>query len=133
MAYGILVPFLPIIFEKRGIRVYWTGITFGTFSIAYLLVAPLFGSIVDKFGHRNMIVTGILLMSTSMALFGAIVNIETNSAALIVAIILRSCQGKYNYALQCDLKVSNSTFRHFIEHDKYSSILLRSPSIRRKL
>ena len=99
MAYGISIPFLPLIFEERGLRVYWTGITIGSFSIAYLLVAPFFGSIVDKFGHRNSIVTGILIMSVSMTLFGTIKYIQTNTPALIVSIILRCVQGKFYFSL----------------------------------
>ena len=99
MAYGISIPFLPLIFEERGLRVYWTGITIGSFSIAYLLVAPFFGSIVDKFGHRNSIVTGILIMSVSMTLFGTIKYIQTNTHALIVSIILRCVQGKFYFSL----------------------------------
>jgi len=42
-----------------------------------MIFAPVFGWIVDKVGHRNMIVTGLVLMSLSVAAFGAVEYLET--------------------------------------------------------
>jgi len=59
-----------------------------------MLVAPFFGAIVDRVGHRNMIVIGILFMTLSMASFGTIKYLKTNTEILTVSLILRCCQGK---------------------------------------
>jgi len=51
-SYGMAVPFLPILISKRGISSIWTGLVFSSFSIAYTIVSPFVGAILDKVGHR---------------------------------------------------------------------------------
>lgn len=91
MVYGISVPFLPIVYEDLGISSSWTGFIIGMFSIAYMIVAPIFGTIVDKFGHKRMIVMGLLFMSASMAAFAAIDYVKDKTQVLIISLFLRSC------------------------------------------
>jgi len=91
MVYGISVPFLPIVYEDLLISSSWTGFIIGMFSIAYMIVAPIFGTIVDKFGHKRMIVVGLLFMSASMAAFGAIDYVKDKTQVLIISLFLRSC------------------------------------------
>jgi len=89
MTYGISEPFLPSNFEAKGISGTMTGVTQGSFAIAYMITAPLFGFFVDWVGHRNMIVMGLLLLSLSTAAFGAVDYLTTASQILGVSITLR--------------------------------------------
>ena len=94
MTYSISEPFLPSNFEKKDISGTMIGVVQGAFSIAYMIFAPLFGFIVDRVGHRNMMVIGLILMSLSVAAFGAVAYLETKTQVLAVSLTLRVLQGK---------------------------------------
>ena len=126
MTYGISEPFLPSNFEGKGISGTMIGLTQGSFAIAYMITAPLFGFFVNRVGHRNMIVMGLLLLSLSTAAFGAIEYLKTTQQILGISITLRVLQGiascmintaSYSYAAQAygnDVEKVVSLFEGFI-------------------
>lgn len=92
--YGLASPFLPRLLEERGISESWTGLIFATYAIAYMIGAPIIGTLVDKVGHGLIMTVGILLMSGAIASFGSSINLETNEKLIGTAIGLRAVQGK---------------------------------------
>lgn len=92
--YGLASPFLPRLLEDRGISESWTGLIFATYAIAYMIGAPVIGSLVDKIGHGVIMTVGILLMSGAIASFGTAINVDTNEKLIGMAIGLRAVQGK---------------------------------------
>ena len=125
--YGLASPFLPVLLESRGIKETWTGLIFASYAIAYCIMAPIIGMLIDKVRHNRIMALGILLMSLSIASFGFGIYIESNEGLVAVAITLRMCQGKF-------FKIADpKTFiRHRVMHDQYVGVLVRSASIRRK-
>ena len=68
--YGLASPFLPVLLESRGIKETWTGLIFASYAIAYCIMAPIIGMLIDKVRHNRIMALGILLMSLSIASFG---------------------------------------------------------------
>ena len=91
--YGLAAPFLPILLESRGIAESFIGLIFAAYAIAYCIMAPIIGMVVDKVGHSRIMALGIFLMAMSIACFGFGIYIESNSDLVTTAITLRMCQG----------------------------------------
>ena len=91
--YGLAAPFLPILLVSRGIAESFIGLIFAAYAIAYCIMAPIIGMVVDKVGHSRIMALGILLMATSIACFGFGIYIESDSDLITTAVILRMCQG----------------------------------------
>jgi MFS family permease len=89
--YGLASPFLPRLFVERNIAESWTGFIFACYAIAYSIMAPIVGMIIDKATHKFIMILGILLMSTSIASFGFTTYIASNSCLLGTAAVLRIC------------------------------------------
>ena len=92
--YGLASPFLPKLLEERGIAESWTGVIFASYAIAYTIMAPIIGGVVDKFGHNRILTAGILLMSASITAFGTTIYLDSNTGLIGTSIALRMCQGK---------------------------------------
>ena len=48
--YGLAAPFLPTLFESRGIAESFIGLIFSAYAIAYCIMAPIIGMVVDRLG-----------------------------------------------------------------------------------
>jgi len=81
---GFNVFFLPILREFG-----WTrALTSGAFALRSLesgLVAPLIGFLVDRWGSRNVILSGVILVGLGMILMGFITSLWTFYVAFLVA------------------------------------------------
>lgn len=81
---GFNVFFLPILREFG-----WTrALTSGAFALRSLesgLVAPLIGFLVDRWGSRNVILSGVVLVGLGMVLMGFITSLWTFYLAFLVA------------------------------------------------
>jgi len=87
--FGLASPFLPKLLEDRGIKSLWTGMIFASNAIIYMIASPIIGKLVDRAGHRNMMVIGSFILAGSVAAFGTILYFESNAALITVAIALR--------------------------------------------
>ena len=89
--YGLASPFLPRLFVERGIAESWTGFIFACYAIAYSVMAPIVGMIIDKASYKLIMTCGIILMATSIASFGFSTYISSNSCLIGTATLLRIC------------------------------------------
>lgn len=76
LAYGIALPVLPFLLERRlgpGADVAWhTGLLTGTYTLALFLFAPLWGRISDHRQRRTIILVGMIGFTVSLPLFAFI-------------------------------------------------------------
>ncbi len=76
LAYGIALPVLPFLLERRlgpGADVGWhTGLLTGTYTLALFLFAPLWGRISDRRQRRAIILIGMIGFTLSLLLFAFI-------------------------------------------------------------
>ena len=76
LAYGIALPMLPFLLERRlgpGADVSWhTGLLTGTYTLALFLFAPLWGRISDHRKRRTIILIGMAGFTVSLLLFAFI-------------------------------------------------------------
>ena len=94
ISYSLSMPFLPIILEDRGISSTWTGIIFAIFSVATTFTSLIIGKVVDKIGHRTVIISSLILLAVSVFAFGFIIRLNSNFLLILVSSTLRFCQGK---------------------------------------
>jgi MFS family permease len=67
-SFGAFETFLPLFLASRGISPYMTGIIF---AIQVLIIAgtkPFFGKLADRFDKRIQIITGLIILGSSVAL-----------------------------------------------------------------
>lgn len=73
LAYGIALPVLPFLLERRlgpGADVAWhTGLLTGTYTLALFLFAPLWGRVSDHRQRRRVILIGMIGFTVSLTLF----------------------------------------------------------------
>ena len=76
LAYGIALPVLPFLLERRlgpGADVAWhTGLLTGTYTLALFLFAPIWGRISDRKQRRAIILIGMIGFTVSLLLFAFI-------------------------------------------------------------
>ena len=76
LAYGIALPVLPYLLERRlgpGADVAWhTGLLTGTYTLALFLFAPLWGRLSDRWPRRTVILIGMSGFTFSLLLFAFI-------------------------------------------------------------
>lgn len=76
LAYGIALPVLPFLLERRlgpGADVAWhTGLLTGTYTLALFLFAPLWGRVSDHRQRRAVILIGMIGFTVSLLLFAFI-------------------------------------------------------------
>ncbi|WP_447954005.1 MFS transporter [Sphingopyxis chilensis] len=76
LAYGIALPVLPFLLERRlgpGADVAWhTGLLTGTYTLALFLFAPLWGRVSDHRQRRAIILIGMIGFTVSLLLFAFI-------------------------------------------------------------
>ncbi|MBS7287875.1 MAG: MFS transporter [Candidatus Freyarchaeota archaeon] len=69
LGYGVIVPLLPIYATTMGANEVDLTLIFSAYAIVHLITALPFGFLSDRYGRRPFIISGILLLSTSFALF----------------------------------------------------------------
>ncbi len=76
LAYGIALPILPLLLERRlgpGLDVSWhTGLLTGTYTFALFIFAPLWGRLSDRWQRRGTILLGLAGFAAALILFAFI-------------------------------------------------------------
>ena len=76
LGIGLVIPVLPTLMNELGISGTTVGYLTAAFAIAQLIVSPLAGKAVDKYGRKIMIVLGLFIFGFSEFLFGIGTTIE---------------------------------------------------------
>ena len=76
LGIGLVIPVLPTLMNELGISGTTVGYLTAAFAIAQLIVSPLAGKAVDKYGRKIMIVLGLFIFGFSELLFGLGKTIE---------------------------------------------------------
>lgn len=69
LGIGLIVPVMPTIMREMGLDGKTMGYLVAAFSLTQLLVSPIAGKWVDRFGRKRMIVIGMFIFSVSEFLF----------------------------------------------------------------
>jgi MFS family permease len=67
---AMIVPLLPYYATEFGANATTVGLLVSAFSVAQLLVAPVWGRFSDRYGRRPAILAGLVLSAAAFALFG---------------------------------------------------------------
>ncbi|HET8624836.1 MAG TPA: MFS transporter [Gemmatimonadales bacterium] len=67
---AMIVPLLPYYATEFGANAKVVGLLVSAFSVAQLLVAPVWGRFSDRYGRRPAILAGLLLSAVAFAIFG---------------------------------------------------------------
>ena len=67
---AMIVPILPFYATNFGASAAVVGLLISSFSIAQLLVAPVWGRFSDRYGRRPAILAGLLVTAVAYVLFG---------------------------------------------------------------
>ncbi|HEX2450268.1 MAG TPA: MFS transporter [Gemmatimonadales bacterium] len=67
---AMIVPLLPYYATEFGANAKMVGVLVSAFSVAQLLVAPVWGRFSDRYGRRPAILAGLVLSAAAFALFG---------------------------------------------------------------
>ena len=65
----MILPLLPFYATKLGASATWVGVLVSAFSVAQLVVAPLWGRFSDRYGRRPVILAGLLLTACAYVIF----------------------------------------------------------------
>ena len=76
LGIGLVIPVLPTLMNELGISGTTVGYLTAAFAIAQLIVSPIAGKAVDKYGRKIMIVIGLFIGGFSELLFGLGKTIE---------------------------------------------------------
>ncbi|MCH7320294.1 MFS transporter [Solibacillus sp. MA9] len=76
LGIGLVIPVLPTLMNELGINGTTVGYLTAAFAISQLIVSPLAGKAVDKYGRKIMIVLGLFIFGFSEFLFGLGKTIE---------------------------------------------------------
>src|SRR6185295_9194137 len=81
---AMIVPILPFYATNFGASAAVVGLLISSFSIAQLLVAPVWGRFSDRYGRRPAILAGLLVTAVAYVLFGFAGSVWTLLASRIV-------------------------------------------------
>lgn len=76
--YSIIAPFMPVVLDQRGVNQVLSGLIFAIYSLAFVVVSPFMGEVIQFFGNVKTICLGLALMGTSFLVYGLIQAIEIN-------------------------------------------------------
>lgn len=76
LGIGLVIPVLPTLMNELGITGSVAGYMVAAFAITQLLVSPIAGRMVDRFGRKIMIVIGLFIFGLSEFLFGLGKSVE---------------------------------------------------------
>src|SRR5690625_7421082 len=84
MGIGLVIPVLPTIMNELHLTGSMVGYLVSAFAIMQLLVSPIAGQWVDKFGSKKMIVIGLIIFSFFELLFGIVNVVEMIFISLLL-------------------------------------------------
>ena len=76
LGIGLVIPVLPTLMNELGITGTVVGYMVAAFAITQLIVSPIAGRMVDRFGRKIMIVLGLFIFGLSEFLFGLGKSVE---------------------------------------------------------
>lgn len=76
LGIGLVIPVLPTLMNELGITGAVVGYMVAAFAITQLIVSPFAGRMVDRFGRKIMIVSGLFIFGISEFLFGLGKSVE---------------------------------------------------------
>lgn len=84
LGIGLVIPVTPTIMNELNISGTVVGYMVSAFALAQLIMSPIAGKWVDKFGRKPMIIIGLLIFSVSELLFGIGETVEVLFASRIL-------------------------------------------------
>lgn len=84
LGIGLVIPVTPTIMNELNISGTVVGYMVSAFALAQLIMSPIAGKWVDKFGRKPMIIIGLLIFSFSEFLFGIGETVEVLFASRIL-------------------------------------------------
>ena len=70
VGFGVVVPVLPVFASTFGANELAAGAVVSAFALMRFVAAPLVGRADDRFGHRAVLITGLVVVAVSSALAG---------------------------------------------------------------
>lgn len=77
VGFSMVIPFLPMYLDQMGVKdnlSVWTGIMLSSTSLAYGVMAPVWGSLADRHGKRIMLIRSGIGIAVTYALMGVVQN-----------------------------------------------------------
>ncbi|WP_149427347.1 MFS transporter [Exiguobacterium acetylicum] len=84
LGIGLVIPVTPTIMNELNISGATVGYMVSAFAFAQLILSPLAGRAVDKYGRKPMIIIGLFIFSMSELLFGLGQSVEVLFASRIL-------------------------------------------------
>ena len=84
LGIGLVIPVTPTIMNELSISGATVGYMVSAFAFAQLILSPLAGRAVDKYGRKPMIIIGLFIFSMSELLFGLGQQVEVLFASRIL-------------------------------------------------
>lgn len=76
-SFYLLVPVLPLFVKALGGQDAQVGLTVGVFTLAAVVVRPLAGGLLDRYGRRPFLLTGLAVFALSMYLYDWVGGVGT--------------------------------------------------------
>jgi MFS family permease len=70
VGFGVVSPVLPMYASSFGVNEFAAGAVIAAFALMRFVAAPVVGRLDDKFGHRVVLMSGLLIVAVSSALAG---------------------------------------------------------------
>ena len=90
--YSLLSPVLPEMLKEKGVEK-WSGLIFSVYAVAMTVTSFFVGGLIDRIGHRAMIITGTTILALSIISFGAEANITEKFFFVFLLTLSRIFQG----------------------------------------
>lgn len=106
LAYGVIIPLLPVYAQTLGATSGQVGLLFASYWIAFFFTLIPFGLMVDRYGTKKMVVGGMFLLFLCSALYAL-------SSSMILLAISRTLQGvaaACNWSAALPLAVQSTNF-----------------------
>ncbi|MBI1987404.1 MAG: MFS transporter [Nitrospinae bacterium] len=104
VGYGVIIPLLPIYARELGASEGQIGLLFSSYWMAFLFTLIPFGLVVDRYGMKNMVVTGMFLLTGSSVLY----LLSSSLVALTASRILQGISAACNWTAAFPLAVQST-------------------------
>lgn len=89
--FSVVLPFLPYYVQELGITeknqvIFWSGLLTSAQAVAMALIAPVWGSLSDRYGRKIMVVRAMFGGAVVMSMMGFVQNVQQ-------LVVLRAIQG----------------------------------------
>ena len=102
-AYSLIPLFMPLKLAEKGVSRQQTGLVFGMYALAIVVVSPLIGRVIGKIGHANLIALGIANMGLALLAYSLIDRIESTKLIFAGSLVFRIIQGASSSCVQTSI------------------------------